>query len=45
MMQRVADWHGEKAVEAYLEWVDKGEDSAMIRYLRHLRIANFIWNQ
>ena len=45
MMQRVGDWHGEEAAKAYIDWVESGRDSDLNRYLRHLRIADWIWKK
>lgn len=43
MRQRVADWHGNQAANAYMDWQRTGHDSDLDKYVRHALIADRLW--
>jgi hypothetical protein len=43
MMQRVANWHGEKAADFYMKWLRTGDPADERDYVRHCIICKKMW--
>lgn len=44
MRMRVADWHGNQAANAYMDWQRIGLVADMDKYVRHALIADRLWS-
>jgi len=45
MQKHIAEWHGEKAADAYLRWMYQGKGVDLRDYERHALIADRFWKQ
>lgn len=45
MKQRIADWHGEQAAEAYWRWERSSHERDLRDFHRHLSIADKLWRK